>query len=89
MRMTTATTALKMPLYGISFLLSASSELLTEASKPLFLIKGLLLSGRNLSGHKFHKNSDIQDAISLRLEKLCQSNFAAAKSSYGLSRLIF
>jgi hypothetical protein len=32
MRMITATTAFKMPLYGISFTLSASSELLTEAS---------------------------------------------------------
>ena len=32
MRMITATTAFKMPLYGISFSLSASSEILTEAS---------------------------------------------------------
>ncbi|MBQ9803937.1 MAG: hypothetical protein IJW35_03745, partial [Lentisphaeria bacterium] len=32
MRMITATTAFKMPFLGISFLLSASSESLTEAS---------------------------------------------------------
>jgi len=47
MRTKLATTAFKMPLYGISLPLSASSELLTEASKqaskqaskPLFTIK--------------------------------------------------
>ena len=49
--------------------------------------KGLLLPDRSLSDLKFHKNSSIQNTISLCLEKLYQSNFTAAKSSYGLSRL--
>ena len=44
MRTITATVAFKMPLCGISFPLSASSELLTEASKPLLKIKACLLS---------------------------------------------
>ena len=51
--------------------------------------KGLLLSDRNIFGQRFHQNSSIQDAISLCLEKLYQSNFTAAKSSYGLLRLFF
>ena len=88
MRTKLATTALEMPLYGISFPLSASLELLTEASKPLF-DKGLLLPDRNLSGQQFHKNSSIQDTISLCLEKLYQPVCTAAKSSDGLLRLFF
>ena len=105
MRTTTATTAFKMPFYGISFLLPASSVSSTvfrnteklscanevnaskQANKPLFLNKGLLLSDRNLSGRQLHSFSDSQGADFLCLEKLYQSNFTAAKSSNGLSRL--
>ena len=49
--------------------------------------KGLLLSDRSLSGRDFHSFSNFQDIDSLCLEKLYQSNFTAAKSSNGLSRL--
>ncbi len=49
------------------------TTLTTTAFKmPLYGIS-LPLSDRNLSGHKFHKDSDIQDAISLCLEGLYQS----------------
>ena len=87
MRMITATTAFKMPFLGISFSLSASSESLTEASKQAFIHKGLLLSDRNFSGHKFHKISSIQDAISLCLENQYYFNFYAANFNNGISRL--
>jgi len=97
MRTITATTAFKMPLYGISFPLSAFQESSTvfrhseklscanevSASKP----EGLLLPDRSLSGHQLHSFSDFQGIDSLCLEKLYQSNFTAAKSSNGLSRL--
>ena len=97
MRTITATTAFKMPLYGISFPLSAFQESSTvfrhseklscanevSASKP----KGLLLPDRSLSGHQLHSFSDFQGVDFLCLEKLYQSNFTAAKSSNGLSRL--
>lgn len=100
MKMITATTAFKMPLHGISFPLSASSvssavfrnsEKLScanevSASKQN---KGLLLPDRNLAGHQRHFFSDSQGIESLYLEELYQSNFTAAKSSYGLSRLFF
>ena len=101
MRTITATTAFKMPLYGISFPLSAFQESSTVfrnfeklscanevgASKPLFINKGLLLTDRSLSGHQLHSFSDFQGVDFLCLEKLYQSNFTAAKSSNGLSRL--
>ena len=86
MRTKLATTAFKMPLYGISFPLSASSELLTEASKPLFN-KGLLLSDQSFSGRQFHKTPNYQNAISLCLEQVFYADFTAAKSSNGATRL--
>ena len=103
MRTKLATTAFKMPLYGISFPLSAFQESSTVfrnfeklscanevgASKPLFINKGLLLPDRSLSGRQFHIFSDSQGTESLCLEKLYQSNFTAAKSSNGLSRLFY
>ena len=103
MRTITASTAFKMPLHGISLLLSASPESSTVfqsseklscanevgASKPLFINKGLLLTDRSLSGHQLHSFSDFQGVDFLCLEKLYQSNFTAAKSSNGLSRLFF
>ena len=80
MRMITAATALEMPLYGIRFSLSAhlvsstvfrntEKTVLRERSehKQAFIYKGLLLSDRNFSGHKFHKISSIQDAMFLCL----------------------
>ena len=149
MRTITAATAFKMPLYGIGSMLSASSELLIEASKHpasvlctlrrdkskqakrlvwseatdrhtwrsqacnkglllsglknLLLVwseatdrhtwrsqacnKGLLLSDQNFFGLPFHYFSDFQDIDFLCLEKLYQSNFTAAKSGNGSSRL--
>ena len=99
MRMITATTAFKMPLYGISFSLSAcpvsstvfrNTEKLScanEVSKQAFIYKGLLLSDRNFSGHKFHKISSIQDAMSLCLENQYYFNFYAANFNNGISRL--
>ena len=87
MRTKLATTAFKMPFLGISLPLSASPEFLTEAS--LYLTKGLLLPDLNVFGQRFHKNSSIQDAISLCLDKLYQPVCTAAKSSDGLSRLFF
>ena len=100
MTITTNSTVFKMPLYGIWLPLSAcqgsstvfrNTEKLScanevSASKPLFK-KGLLLSDRSLSGHKFHFFSDFQGIDFLCLKKLYQSNFTAAKSCNGLSRL--
>ena len=97
MRIKLATTAFKMPLYGISFPLSAcpvsstvfrNTEKLScanevSASKP----EGSLLPDRSLSGHQLHSFSDFQGIDSLCLEKLYQSNFTAAKSNNGLSWL--
>ena len=82
MRTITATTAFKMPLYGISFPLSAFQESSTVfrnfeklscanevgASKPLFINKGLLLTDRSLSGHQLHSFSDFQGVDFLCLE---------------------
>ena len=105
MRTITATTAFKMPLYGINFPLSAcpvsstvfrNTEKLScanevnaskQANKPLFLNKGLLLPDRDFSGRQIHSFSDFQGIDFLCLENLYQSNFTAAKSSNGLSRL--
>ena len=101
MRTKLATTAFEMPLYGIGYPLSACQESSTvfrnfeklscanevSASKPLFTNKGLLLPDRSLSGHQLHSFSDSQGVDFLCLENLYQSNFTAAKSSYGLSRL--
>ena len=103
MRTITATAAFKMPLYGINFPLSACQESSTvfrnfeklscanevSASKPLFTNKGLLLPDRSLSGLQLHSFSDFQGVDFLCLEKLYQSNFTAAKSSNGLSRLFY
>ena len=100
MRMITATTALEMLLYGIRFSLSAhlvsstvfrntEKTVLRERSehKQAFIHKGLLLSDRNFSGHKFHKISSIQDAMSLCLENQYYFNFYAANFNNGISRL--
>ena len=59
----------------------------SKASKQAFINKGLLLSDRGFSGRHPHSFSDFQDRDFLCLEKLYQSNFTAAKSSNGLSRL--
>ena len=109
MRTKLATTAFKMPLYGIGFPLSAypvsstvfqnteklscanevSASKQSKQSKQLLFNKCLLLPDRSLSGHKFHFFSDFQGTDFLCLENLYQSNFTAAKSSNGLSRLFF
>ena len=65
----------------------SASLLLCHASASKPLNKGLLQPDQSFFGQRFHKNSDIQDAIFLCLGKLYQSNFTAAKSSNGLSRL--
>ena len=118
MRTITATTAFKMPLYGISFPLSAcpvsstvfrNSEKLscvnevsaskhpasvaehdsTPRQEQVSVNKGLLLPDRSLSGRQLHTFSDFQDTEFLYPEKQYQSNFTAAKSSNGLSRIFF
>ncbi|MBR2441373.1 MAG: hypothetical protein IKB25_14340, partial [Lentisphaeria bacterium] len=60
-----------------------------QASKQAFKNKGWLLPDQSLSGRKLHSFSDFQDMDSLCLEKLYQSNFTAAKSNNGLSRIFF
>lgn len=49
--------------------------------------KGLLLSDQNLSCRRFHIFSDFQDTDFLYLDKLYRSDFTAADSSNGASRL--
>lgn len=99
MRMITATTAFMMPHLGINLTLSAfsisstvfrNSEKLScanEVSASKLEVKSLLLSDRSLPDRQFYYFSDSQGIESLYLEELYQSNFTAAKSSYGLSRL--
>ena len=103
MRTITATTAFKMPLYGIGFPLSAcpvsstvfrNSEKLScvnevNASKHLLNNKCLLLPDRSLSDRQLHTFSDFQDTEFLYPEKQYQSNFTAARSSNGLSRIFY
>ena len=92
MRMTVATFAFKMPLYGIGLPLSAfpvsstvfqSSEKLCRAnagraSKP-FYERALLPSSRNIFRKQYQKNSSVQDTVSLCLEKQYHSVISDAK----------
>jgi hypothetical protein len=84
----------KIPFCGIDFcylhLSNFTSTISQQASKQasLYLVnKGLLLPARSLFGRQLHSFSDSQGIDFLCLEKLYQSNFTAAKSSNGLSRL--
>ena len=92
MRMITATTAFKMPLYDISFLLSVYSVSSTvfrnteklscanEVSASKLKVKNLLLSDRSLSGRQFRIFSDSQSIELLCLEQLYPSNVLQPRS---------
>lgn len=103
MRTTVIKTAVKMPFYSISYSsssysasssvfrntekLSCANEVSASKQASKLEVKSLLLSDRSLPDRQFYYFSDSQGIESLYLEELYQSNFTAAKSSYGLSRL--
>ena len=75
-------------LYSFSELWKTVLRDRSERKQTFILNKGLLLSDRSLSGRQFHSSSDFQGIYFLCFEELYQSDFTAAKSSNGLSRLL-
>jgi hypothetical protein len=82
MRMITATTAFKMPLYDISFSLSTFSN---PCQASLYIYKGLLLSGSQISGQRICNSLFFKRSVSFCLETLCRSHFTSTMSNYGSS----